>query len=64
MGLWDADITTPASTLCFFVKYAIAGVGMTPIYTAFAPTEQMPAINAFANIPPEILVSQPTIIVG
>ncbi len=63
-GLWEADITTPASTLYFFVRYAIAGVGITPTYTTLAPTEQAPAIKAFASISPEIRVSHPTIIVG
>ena len=57
-------MTTPASTLCFLVRYAIAGVGITPTNIAFAPTEQIPAINALANIPPEILVSHPTIMVA
>ena len=37
---------------------------MTPTYTTFAPTEHAPAIRAFASISPEILVSQPTMIVG
>ena len=64
IGLWEAEITTPASTLCFLVRYAIAGVGATPTKIAFAPTEQIPAINAFASIPPEILVSHPMMIVG
>ena len=63
-GLCEADTTTPASQLYFLVRYAIAGVGITPAYIALAPTEHIPAIKALANISPDILVSHPTSIVA
>ena len=35
--LCEADITTLASAFSFLVRYAIAGVGMTPTDKTFAP---------------------------
>ena len=63
-GLWEAEIITPASALYSLVKYATAGVGTTPIITASAPTERIPATSAASNISPDILVSFATNIFG
>ena len=63
-GLCDAEIITPASAPYSLVKWATAGVGITPSTTASAPTDNIPATNAASNISPDILVSFATNIFG
>ena len=63
-GLWEAEITAPASKPCCRTRYATAGVGITPAITTLPPTEQMPAANALSSIEPEIRVSRPIKNVG
>ena len=63
-GLCDADIITPASKPSLLTRWAIAGVGITPARTASAPTLHIPATKADSKIPPDILVSLPTNILG
>ena len=64
MELCDAEMTTPASALYFLVRYAIAGVGITPMLITCAPTEQKPAVSPASSISPEMRVSLPTRIFG
>ena len=41
-GLWDAEITTPASYAFARVRYAIAGVGTMPALVTAAPAPDAP----------------------
>jgi hypothetical protein len=45
-GLWEAEITTPASAARWPVRKATAGVGTTPSRSTSAPAEQIPADRA------------------
>ncbi len=45
-GLWDAEMTTPASALRLRVMSATAGVGIGPTSRTSTPIEQIPATSA------------------
>ena len=60
IGLWDAEITAPISTLSTDVRYATPGVGMMPASITSKPPADMPADNAAARKSPETRVSRPT----
>ncbi len=47
-GLWDAEMTTPASARMEEVILAIPGVGSGPTRSTSTPMEQMPAARAFS----------------
>jgi len=47
-GLWEAEITTPASARMLVVMKAIPGVGRGPTRRTSTPMEQMPAARAFS----------------
>ena len=63
-GLWDAEMTTPARAPVVMVKYAMAGVGNTPMGQTSTPMDVMPAERAPSSISPEIRVSLPIITTG
>jgi len=63
-GLWEAEMTTPASARMLLVKKAMPGVGITPTRIAFTPMEQIPETSAFSNMYPERRVSFPMMIWG
>ena len=58
-GLCDAEITMPASACSRTVKYATAGVGITPSFTASQPLAVRPARSAASSISEEMRVSLP-----
>src|ERR1700687_6089517 len=62
-GLWDAEITTPASACKRCVSAATAGVGTTPASKASPPIEQIPATSAASIMSPDSRVSRPMRIV-
>ena len=64
IGLCEADITAPISTLNFLVKYAIAGVGTIPASITSIPTLVNPDIRANFKVSFDILVSVPMIATG
>ena len=49
-GLWDAEITTPASARMLRVRNATAGVGSGPTSRTSAPMEQIPDASAVSNM--------------
>ena len=59
-GLCDAEITMPASNPRALVRYATAGVGMTPAVVTFAPAEPAPRASSRSIQPPDSRVSRPT----
>ena len=48
--LCDAEITTPASAFNFFVKYATAGVGITPNSFTLAPQKWIESTDAIGLV--------------
>ena len=49
-GLWDAEITTPASARIEWVRNAIPGVGIGPTSRTSPPIAQIPADSAVSNM--------------
>ena len=49
-GLWEAEMTMPASARMLLVRKAIPGVGMTPTMSALTPIEQIPETRAFSSM--------------
>src|SRR5579883_1300009 len=63
-GLWLADSTTPRSAPRVSVRYAIAGVGITPARITSTPAEASPAATAASRNSPEARGSRPTTAFG
>jgi hypothetical protein len=59
-GLWEAEMTRPASKPSERVRKAIAGVGSTPALVIVAPCEQTPRASARSSQTPDSRVSRPT----
>ena len=59
MGLCDAEITAPISTLSTEVRNATPGVGMMPASITSKPPADMPAHSADARKSPDTRVSRP-----
>src|SRR5215469_437086 len=58
-GLWEAEITTPASARMLRVRKAIPGVGSGPTSQTSTPIEQIPDSMAVSSMYPESRVSLP-----
>jgi hypothetical protein len=58
-GLCDAEITTPKSYPRDAVRYAIAGVGMTPALSVLPPSYAAPSDSARSIQAPDSRVSRP-----
>src|SRR5215469_10547748 len=58
-GLWEAEITTPASARMLRVRKAIPGVGSGPTSQTSTPIEQMPDSSAVSSMYPDSRVSLP-----
>ncbi len=59
MGLCEAEMTAPISTLSTLVRYATPGVGMIPASMTSKPPALMPAASALERKSPETRVSRP-----
>ena len=49
-GLWEAEMTTPASARIEWVRNAIPGVGIGPTSRTSPPIAQIPAASAVSNM--------------
>ena len=49
-GLWEAEMTTPASARIEWVRNAIPGVGIGPTSRTSPPIAQIPADSAVSNM--------------
>ena len=49
-GLWEAEMTTPASARMLEVMKAMPGVGSGPTSRMSTPIEQMPEASAFSSM--------------
>ena len=49
-GLWEAEMTTPASARSVRVRNAIPGVGSGPTSSTSTPIEQMPDAIAVSSM--------------
>jgi len=58
-GLWEAEMTTPASARRLLVRNAMAGVGIGPTSSTSTPMEQIPAVRALSIMYPDNRVSLP-----